>query len=731
MEESNTYKEMKNNINNSSTSSEPLDYSKNNNIETNNSNSENIPYINNTNFFDYQKYKDNFYTFQEFQYPRHNINLHKVNIPHYSIYDYSNTYLSLNESSKNNLLVEVKELKNEYNKLKNELNRAKNENEVGNKYIKLLEKNIVNKYIKDYQTGYNYNTYRDIHNRNIGALNSFSEKFVNNDKDIDINKNINKNNTLKFYNVNNINEREIMNYDKDEKIFNKNNYKDDNEILNKYELNLLSNDKFNSTYNQNIFFNKEKYFDYQKSNTINAEIDKNFFNRKHNFNYDDYKNRFKNQKNDILLNNKIYKKSDINIDNNFEVKYNNKNYLKLYNNFNDKMEDNKDNISQKRFNDNKDNFIDNNIKINNNDIRESNYKIDNNIENEVNDTNKNLDNIESSNNNGNIINEQENLNNNINNDEEVENILNEKYLIIDENGNPIIFGGQKLFGMKFIPLLGEDGKEELDEDGNILFIGPDGEPKSLSELEPILLDNDKPLVNEQNKPFLGLCGIPLINNEGCAIIGPGELYDSNENKVIGILGFVQKDNCGNPFKDNTKKDKNENIINRDNYLNKEKFDINATNNININNYEKINLYDIKSKERNKKNSKDLYGKNNKKNNMREIEENNFNKNYKQMSDVEKSSNQKTNSETIKNCSNKQYLKQKFIKNNKRRKGKLNYSECTDNSLKKIKYYDENEYKSTCFACQVGCSISKSGYSKMNYSPYNNHIKRREITPIKY
>ena len=41
----------------------------------------------------------------------------------------------------------------------------------------------------------------------------------------------------------------------------------------------------------------------------------------------------------------------------------------------------------------------------------------------------------------------------------------------------------------------------------------------------------------------------------------------------------------------------------------------------------------------------------------------------------------------------------------------------------------NKYKGTCFACDIGCSVSSSGYSPMNYSPYNNLIRRREVTPI--
>jgi hypothetical protein len=36
----------------------------------------------------------------------------------------------------------------------------------------------------------------------------------------------------------------------------------------------------------------------------------------------------------------------------------------------------------------------------------------------------------------------------------------------------------------------------------------------------------------------------------------------------------------------------------------------------------------------------------------------------------------------------------------------------------------------CFACDLGCSVSSSGYSPMTYSPYKNQIKRRDVTPMK-
>ena len=62
-------------------------------------------------------------------------------------------------------------------------------------------------------------------------------------------------------------------------------------------------------------------------------------------------------------------------------------------------------------------------------------------------------------------------------------------------------------------------------------------------------------------------------------------------------------------------------------------------------------------------------------------------------------------------------KNRFIKNQK---------------LKRIKSYDIIPYftDGNCWACNLGCSVSTTGYSPMNFSPYDNNIKRRDITPIK-
>ena len=44
-------------------------------------------------------------------------------------------------------------------------------------------------------------------------------------------------------------------------------------------------------------------------------------------------------------------------------------------------------------------------------------------------------------------------------------------------------------------------------------------------------------------------------------------------------------------------------------------------------------------------------------------------------------------------------------------------------------FNAKEYLSTCFACDLGFSVSRSGYSPMTYSPYGKKEKRRGLTPL--
>jgi hypothetical protein len=77
-------------------------------------------------------------------------------------------------------------------------------------------------------------------------------------------------------------------------------------------------------------------------------------------------------------------------------------------------------------------------------------------------------------------------NNNIPNNE-LNNIPSkERYLVIDKFGNPIFISGKRLLAMELVPYLDKDGKEQLDNNENILFIGPDGNPKTQDDLQPII-----------------------------------------------------------------------------------------------------------------------------------------------------------------------------------------------------------------------------------------------------
>ena len=339
--------------------------------------------------------------------------------------------------------------------------------------------------------------------------------------------------------------------------------------------------------------------------------------------------------------------------------------------------------------------------------------------------------INKENENSNMNNDKKILINNRENKEDEKNPLNERYLIIDKNGNQILNNGKKLFGMELIPLIDKNRKEVIDDEGNIILIGPNGEPKNQNELENIIINDELLLVDEENKPFLGFNGIPLINSEGNPIVGPDELFDKDNKKIEGIIGYVAKDSKGNPIK----------------------IDINEENN----------------KEKIKNNSKDYK-------NLRPLLDNNgkplldsnnnfiiLDKNNKPVEDKEIKVLLNSDGTPILNEQGKPILtdkneinlnnhinnivdnnfrirknKMKNRRKNKRQKNLINYSECNPDSIKKINFirpfkepfYDDMEYKGTCFACDVGCCVSKSGYSTMNYSPYNNLIRRRSMTPIK-
>ena len=68
----------------------------------------------------------------------------------------------------------------------------------------------------------------------------------------------------------------------------------------------------------------------------------------------------------------------------------------------------------------------------------------------------------------------------------------------------------------------------------------------------------------------------------------------------------------------------------------------------------------------------------------------------------------------------------------RKMNKINKMKKSSSTSRKDKENENSIYfpDGSCWACDLGCSISLTGYSPMTYSPYNKEIKRRNITPVK-
>ena len=649
--------------------------------------------------------------------------------------------------------------------------------------------------------------------------NSISKTYSINDQTEDdqninnLNNNIN-NSKLNDRNSNNPNQINNNNYKMNNNPYNfENSYQDKFNISNKdsNHPSEMNNDNYirNNLNNQIRGINDNKnplrhYFDSQKNNNKGYIVRKgDLLNNNDNNTYNNDNNNYNNDNNNNDNNNS----DNNNLNNNLNDYNTSPGYFN--NSYNDKLNPNQIEDLNNERNSKKNNTFPNNIIVDDN----SDNNNFNNYEDEKQNNNKeeiNTDlNDKSKKEQQELINPNINenyLNNNNNDHEEDSNPLNDRYLILDENGNPIIVNGEKLLGIELIPLIGENGKEVIDDNGNIVLIGPDGKPKSQDELIPILLDNDKPLVNEENKPFLGLNGVPLINGEGNPIIGPGELYDNDNNKVEGILGIVAKDKMGNPIKikinenNNDKNLKNNNPENdNNNKENKNKYNDNNKKNLGNIRIEDSSNGDNSEKLKKYRNLKPLIGPDGKPikdsyNKHILLDENNnvvndtgisllldqsgkpvlnslgnailLDRDGKPINDDNTLQNQiisfekpfiayKKNSippkeeirsdvGRISKIPKKKNNLPNSLKNNRKNKndvinkGGLNYSECNVESLKKINFmrpyndpfYDDNEYKVNCFACNLGCSVSKSGYSPMNFSPYNNLIRRRNITPLK-
>ena len=686
----------------------------------------------------------------------HHFHVHHIHIPQERLYEALNLK-NINYTS--DLMKEVLELKNECRKIREELEVNQNERNAGNRYIRELENisfnNNKNNDENEKEKENSFNVYHDMLDKSFEVLNSVSKKSDNKDtktkggifyykdknneynklieaqknwvdnlpekiglfSDDQINDNQNyNNNKLNNNNNNNMNKNNLIvssgNYDFNEQnIFNSNNNNDKNIIQPDF---LDNQNEVNNVKNPNK--NKSKYiFDSKRNNNKGYIIKKGekINNDSQNVN-----------ETDIVKNN--YNTDPNIIDKNMSIPNNILNNKSNQSKFNYNSFPQSQDIIQNE--NNNDNNLDGKDNKNNTNLNEKN---DNEVINIDKEENKNKDYLI----NDNKDNKKESDDNIINNKEKEKNPSTDRYLIVNKDGNPILINGQKLLGMELIPLIGEDGKEMIDENGNIILIGPDGQPKTQDELEPIILENDKLLVNEENKPILGLDGVPLINMEGNLIAGPDELFDNDNKKIEGIIGLVEKDGEGNPIKVNIKDNNNDkiNINNKSNNNSKDfiklkplldidgkpildsnkNFIILDQNNNPIRNKGISVLLDKDGKPiKNEQGNPILIDKNEKPINIgiNNIDDDNM---------------------KIRNKKLKQ-------KRNKKVGNLITYSECNPESLKKINFlrpykdpfYDDFEYKGTCFACYLGCSVSKSGYSCMNYSPYNNRIKRRNITPIK-
>jgi hypothetical protein len=84
---------------------------------------------------------------------------------------------------------------------------------------------------------------------------------------------------------------------------------------------------------------------------------------------------------------------------------------------------------------------------------------------------------------------------------------------------------------------------------------------------------------------------------------------------------------------------------------------------------------------------------------------------------------------VKNLNNNK--KDNIRQNNFQKKNSESFRK-KDKNLKRIKSYENipNFTDGNCWACNLGCSVSTTGYSPMNFSPYDSTIKRRDVTPIK-
>jgi len=307
---------------------------------------------------DYEKYINQLYIFPEFHHNnKNNSELYRINIPHYSFYDYSDDNYSINEFSKNNLLSEATMLKKMNKLLKNELNRQKQENEIQKKYMKLLEDTIYinnnqpkikdktiifnksfDESIKNISHKVNFN-YKDYKNN----YNNISDHYPNYYKNINnyyLTENVNTNNIISYKDYyqqisiyNEINKKINNHNQKQEKKLNilieENDKFDKRKRLFGNQLNVKKEIKYDKKDNLTLIDRDRKLENKLKSILLNNPNSAYTDNNKLSLNLLDYKYKNKEGNQTINLNDMNTKSKQIIerlLDNNF--KSNNKNQIK-------------------------------------------------------------------------------------------------------------------------------------------------------------------------------------------------------------------------------------------------------------------------------------------------------------------------------------------------------------------------------------------------------------------
>ena len=150
--------------------------------------------------------------------------------------------------------------------------------------------------------------------------------------------------------------------------------------------------------------------------------------------------------------------------------------------------------------------------------------------------------------NNNILSKRANKKYNNDNKKESKQIMQERFLIIDQKQKSIYINGKQVLGMNLMPLKGDNNEIILDNDNNIFLYDLNGSLHSQKDLTNILLDNGLPLVNENNIPILGINNVPIVDQYGDFLLDKGPVIDSDDNYINGVYADILRDREGKPLK---------------------------------------------------------------------------------------------------------------------------------------------------------------------------------------